>query len=189
MTAFASVAVPASAATPTVTVSPDTNVSDQQKVRVQFTGFAPEVTLLVRQCVPAPKNGDDCDFLSLLSVVSDSRGAGELEYLVRALPSPELPGPVPCDPQNPCAVVVSTDLNDFAQPTAEARLQLGTAPADPVAATENGRTAGEDVRTGGDRRTLLGAGLLVGVGAAAVWLGRRRRSRVQGQPGWPLSSR
>jgi len=122
-------ATAAAAAAPAVSVEPSTGLTNGQTVKVTYTGFQPGYTVLLRQCSPEPSNGDDCDFLSLLTSLTDEAGGGQIEFTVRALPAPEFASSVACDPENECWLVVSEDLNDLSQPFAAAPIAVREFPA------------------------------------------------------------
>jgi len=115
-----------------VSVTPATGLTDQQVVTVTFSGFTPDKTINIRQCLPAPESGDDCDFLSTANPRTDASGAGTFQYTVYVLPNDILPGPVLCDAATSCVVTVSDDLNDFSEPNASVPISFG---AGSVAAT------------------------------------------------------
>jgi len=166
------------AAEPQVRVGPVEAVRPGDSVNVTFSGFAPSYTLMVRQCIPEPRSGDDCDFLSLVTIVSDRSGAGALSFPVRALPAPELPGPVACDPEHACWVVVSEDLNDLTQPWAGAPVSLAGTPASAADAVSPSRGAS----TNGWRWAWVAAGAAVPFAAATLGQRRRRRGSVGATP-------
>jgi len=116
----------ASAAT-SVTVTPNSNLTNFQEVSVSFNGFAPETTINIRQCSPSPQSGDDCDFLTLVNPRTDINGAGTVNFTIFELPHTDFPGPVECDADTSCVITVSQDLNDFTQPTASAAITFAAA--------------------------------------------------------------
>ncbi|MGH3850962.1 MAG: Ig-like domain-containing protein, partial [Pseudonocardiaceae bacterium] len=83
-----------------------------------------EYTLIIRQCLPSPVTGDDCDQLSQVTHVSNGTGAGSFDFLVRELPDPELPGPTTCNRATSCVITVSADLNDLSENAASAPITL-----------------------------------------------------------------
>jgi len=130
MGAPAALVAPAGAqsAGPSVTVTPSTGLQDKQMVTVSYSGFQPNFDLLIRECLPSPKSGDDCDFLSLSRSTSSATGSGTKQYKAQFLPNPAQPGNVTCNAATPCVILVSEDLNDLTAPKASAPITFSTTP-------------------------------------------------------------
>ncbi|MGQ0744961.1 MAG: neocarzinostatin apoprotein domain-containing protein [Acidimicrobiales bacterium] len=172
--------MPGGSSEPVVEVEPADGLTDAGEVRVRYRGFPPETTLKVRQCIPKPVTGNDCDFFSLTLTVSDAQGAGELVFPARVLPDPSQPSEVTCNSEVACIVVVSQDLNDLAtQPWAGAPISFG--PGGPSAPPgdsggDEGTAEAAAPESNGSSSLGLAFGAASGLAAAGWWLVRRRRA-------------
>jgi neocarzinostatin family protein len=95
------------AGTQHLTVTPHTGLKNGQTVHVVATGFSPNETLGVVECVDkgnATGEGD-CDISRLKTVSSDARGRVDTTYTVMAGPFGS--NRVSCSKKTPCLVSVS----------------------------------------------------------------------------------
>ncbi len=110
---------PASAAT-SVTVTPNTNITNGTTVTVSWTGFTPNNTPSLVQCVNAPSTGaggSDCEFLTLqvASDASNGAGAGSDTFTVRdttGLAALNARTNVMCDNTHSGSILVLDNPND-----------------------------------------------------------------------------
>lgn len=95
-----------------VSVTPNTGLTDGQQVTVSWTGLTPSFSPVIEQCNAAPVNPtNDCDFLTLQVADSNSAGAGTDTFNVFAGGGPS--HLFPCDDQHGCTIRVADDPNDI----------------------------------------------------------------------------
>lgn len=100
------VAVPASAATPKVTVSPSTNLKNGQVVTVTGTGFTPNWRVYVAQCGPV-NSGTSANCKPGAAVAqADAKGKVSLKFKV-IIGKVGVFNDIPCDATHKCRVSVS----------------------------------------------------------------------------------
>ena len=94
-----------------VTVSPNTGLTDGATVTVSWSGLRPNFTPLIEQCNAAPTDPNrDCDFLTLVTSESNGTGSGSDTFTVFAGLGPS--HLFACDIQNACTIRVADDPVD-----------------------------------------------------------------------------
>ena len=68
-------AVPASAAGPTVSATPNRKLADGQEIMVSASGFAPDTSMAVVECPTATVSPSDCDLNTVAFTFTDGSGA------------------------------------------------------------------------------------------------------------------
>jgi hypothetical protein len=124
---------PAGASTPTLTVSPSTNLHDGESVSVSLgpnSVFTPSSRVNILECADPggsvanlPKSDSTCDGNTIQGntvLVAANGSASDQDYTVYLLPSPDLGEqsnnqPV-CNQTNPCVLYVGQNQNDFTAP-------------------------------------------------------------------------
>jgi hypothetical protein len=124
---------PAGASTPTLTVSPSSDLHDGESVSVSLgpnAVFTPSSRVNILECADPggsaanlPKSDSTCDGNTIQGntiLVAANGSASDQNYTIYMLPSPELGEqsnnqPV-CDQTNPCVLYVGQNQNDFTAP-------------------------------------------------------------------------
>lgn len=108
-----------------VTVTPDTGLTDGATVTVSWTGRTPNFSPVIEQCNAAPTNpATDCDFLTVTVSDTNASGAGSDTFVVFAGLGPS--HNFSCDNQHACTIRVADDPNDLTT-GAQAPLTFSTA--------------------------------------------------------------
>ena len=172
-------------ALPTVTVSPSTDLVDQQAVQVAGLGFTPGATVALLECPAGSSAVGACDFSTILIVTADPTGAIATPY--KAVRVVTVDGSsLDCAAPAACSLSAG-NVDDFAQRTLVpiAFAGLSTAPGGPAPVAPpapptppapvatlamTGSTPGPLVVVGGGLLALGLAAMLVATGFA----GRRR---------------
>jgi hypothetical protein len=133
LVALLSGSVPAGASTPTLTVSPSTNLHDGESVSVSIgpnSVFTPSSRVNILECADPggsvanlPKSDSTCDGNTIQGntiLVAANGSASDQNYTIYLLPSPDLGEqsnnqPV-CNQTNPCVLYVGQNQNDFTAP-------------------------------------------------------------------------
>jgi hypothetical protein len=133
LVALLSGSAPAGASTPTLTVSPSTDLHDGESVSVSIgpnSVFTPSSRVNILECADPggsmanlPKSDSTCDGNTIQGntiLVAANGSASDQNYTIFLLPSPELGEqsnnqPV-CNQTNPCVLYVGQNQNDFTAP-------------------------------------------------------------------------
>jgi hypothetical protein len=110
---------------PTVTVTPDRNLRDQQIVKVRGEGLSSLFETFVYQCIAGePRSGETCTFDQDVRAVADDRGRIAVDYRVEATLRPTITGePFDCTAA-PGACVIEISQGFSASPDRFARTGL-----------------------------------------------------------------
>ena len=92
---------------PTLTVSPATNLKDQQVVQVTVSGFSPNEALQVIECAQKGNSTGpgDCNLTAMTGATSDANGAVATDLTV--VRGPFGANNIVCSAQQPCLVSVT----------------------------------------------------------------------------------
>ncbi len=188
----------AAAATPTVTVTPDTGLTNGQTVTLTVAGFPKKQALVAIQCAPGVNPGGQnfCDIGGVQFVTTDASGAGTFPpFTVHAGP-----GPIGVNPGSICSVtsqnceVIVSEPSPTSTISASALLHFGTVTTTTTSTTTttiaNGTTGNATTTTGsggtgssggggatGAKSSLANTGSprlmwgMIGVGLTAILLG------------------
>jgi hypothetical protein len=133
LAALLSGSAPAGASTPTLTVSPSTNLHDGESVSVSIgpnSVFTPSSRVNILECADPggsvanlPKSDSTCDGNTIQGntiLVTANGSTSDQDYTIYLLPSPELGEqsnnqPI-CNQTNPCVLYVGQNQNDFTAP-------------------------------------------------------------------------
>jgi len=99
-------AAPAGAA-PLISVIPNTALVDGQNVSVVASGYTPNISLAIIECIVGATSQDDCDTSTLVFAQADGSGALSTTYGVfRVISTVNNPSLIDCAPAN-CSLVVA----------------------------------------------------------------------------------
>ena len=101
----------ASAAGGTITLTPSTGLSNNQFVKVDWSGYAPLQVVFFRQCIPAPTNvGRDCTAIYSDVGFTDGSGNGLLyEHVNQGEVASQSGRKFVCDRSHACKLGIFTD--------------------------------------------------------------------------------
>ncbi len=166
--AHGATAAPGQAASPQITVTPSTGLSDGQNITINGSGFTPSQAIGVSMCKLPFQSGNDCDFSTAKIANGDANGAFTMQYQVKAT---LFSGAHACAPSS-CALGAS-NLNtdgEFANPvtlTFGAQVTTTTAPA---ATTTRANQATTTTRAGATTTTGAGGATTTTLSSTATTL-------------------
>jgi acetyl esterase/lipase len=108
---------PAGADTEAVVIEPATDLVDGQLVRVTGTGFVPESTVSLVQCVTSPVDGDDCDGSTERFHGVDADSSFTASFTLAAVIDTARTDSVDCRTAGSCVLVASRGLQPLAEVT------------------------------------------------------------------------
>lgn len=156
---------PASAASPSITVSPSTGLASGQTVKVTGTGFSPNEPLVVTECAAkgASTSQADCNLNGVVSTTSNANGAVSASITVTKGPFGQ--NNVTCSATQPCMITVAQPTPN---PTESAFALISFAPSGVTAGTGGHADQRHNTWLVTTLAALGGAALLASAGGFAL---------------------
>jgi len=151
-------------ATPTVVVTPNTDLVAEQEVSVAASGFSPDLSIVIGQCGPEVDSIADCDQDRAIFLKTDASGKASVK--IKVIVGTVGPAAHPCDHKNSCVIAASEPTPD---PSAQRALQKITF-ADP-ASSGGGAPAPSSSTTGSSSTTTPGDASAAASGTPSVGAG------------------